>query len=175
MKKNRNKLLAIIVGCFVWWAIWHFGIKPYMDDYYSDPCSNPPQSEALYSAPNDLKEVWQIFNFRVENGVSPLGGKTPGGLRGSYALFDTVTNRPYEDTGTFCDDSCTFWYSKGQDEISKQLVGLRHTTPLFKGRLYTECIGPNSDGWRPNWDDVVYLGTGTFKDVTVNGVQQCAD
>jgi hypothetical protein len=72
----------------------------------------------------------------------------------------------------FCTDTCTFWFSAEQYEVGHWLWPPAPDT-YFKGQLYSEC--KSTIGKRPNWDDAVCLGNGTFRDVVINGVQQCKD
>lgn len=58
-----------------------------------------------------------------------------------------------------------FYYSKKQEDIIRSIYMRDNVRTIcyFKGQVYTEC---RNHGKKPsgNFDDFIFLGTGTFKD-----------
>ena len=88
-------------------------------------------------------------------------------------LFDAEKAARHSETNLvqfdMYNDTCTFWFSAKQHERG---FWFHPPNPIayFKGQLYSECMTTDK---KSNWDDAQCLGKGTFRDVVINGVQQC--
>ena len=60
-----------------------------------------------------------------------------------------------------------FYYSKKQDDLCKSMDMIdveKSFVCRFKGRVFSEQMASGSGG--SNWDDAIFLGTGTDADCT---------